>query len=281
MSKESFMKSPVEKLIVVLLLEVFLILLVVGILGFYRHEISVAIIVTIIAVINFVISVFIVKWLLNTDSLSREIILQKAAAVGLSEALKLNRAERHDFINHLQVIYGLVENAETRTVSEYLNNLGNSCRFNGQVLNINNPTLRALVQNKKNISESAGIEFHLNVESNIKNFAMRPTAITSVFGNIFDNAFEAVANLGTEHLRRIGFSFCETDGSYHFFIQNSGPVIDEEVVRNMFNEGFSTKGEQRGVGLSLVKKIVDEYKGKVFYGEGGFNIILPKNGDSR
>ena len=77
----------------------------------------------------------------------------------------------------------------------------------------------------------------------------------------------------------------EEDGLWRFSISDNGPGIEEKYFEKIF-QIFQTLSrrdefESTGVGLSLVKKIVEMYDGKVWVesepGEGStFFLTLPK-----
>ncbi|TEB10363.1 Sensor histidine kinase DcuS [Pelotomaculum sp. FP] len=273
-----FAKKPIEKLVIILLSEVLLLLIISMILDYYRMKIDIQdVFIAFIAVTNFAISIYVIRWLLYNNILQKEMENQSKKNLILADAMNLIRAERHDHINHLQVLYGLIYDKQVSEAHEYLDNLNANYRFNTQLINIPHPTLRSLLQIKRSIAESKGIIFKLNVESQLDKFKMSQTAITSVFGNILDNAIEAVNNLGPEFLREIKFESGETQDSYFFVISDSGPAIENEILKNIFKEGFSTKGKNRGYGLFTVKKIINSYRGKIYHNGAGFNIVIPKD----
>ncbi|WP_066636823.1 sensor histidine kinase [Desulfolucanica intricata] len=272
-------KKSIEKLIIFLLVEICLVLLTARVINFYEDKISVSdILITVVAVLNFGIGIFIIKWLFKVDCFNNELRLQKVCLEATDEALKLMRTERHDFINHLQSIYGLIVAGEHNEAAGYIKDIGIDCRFNSQILNIKNPSLRTLLQNKKETATVRNIEFNISVESDLMFLDIKPSAITTVFGNLLDNAIDAVTVLDKDHRKAINFEITETESFYNFFIQNSGPPINEEIAQNIFIEGFSTKGTGRGYGLALSKKIVKGYGGKVLYDlkAKNFSVILPK-----
>ena len=46
-------------------------------------------------------------------------------------------------------------------------------------------------------------------------------------------------------------------------VDDTGPGMPEEVREKIFQRGFSTKGEGRGTGLSLVQDIIKTYNGSI------------------
>ena len=273
-----FTKKPIEKLVIVLLSEVLLLLIISMIMDYYRYKIDIRdIFITLIAVTNFIISICVIRWLLYNNILHKEMLNQSNQNSVLTDSMNLIRAERHDHINHLQVLYGLIYDKQFPEAHKYLDNLNGNYRFNTQLINISNPTLSTLLQIKKTIAESKAITFKLNIASKLDNFKMSQSDVTSVFGNILDNAIDAVGNLGVEYKKEINFELDETLDSYCFIISNSGPAIEKEILNNIFKKGFSTKGENRGYGLATVKRLINNYRGKIHYNGTSFNIIIPKD----
>ena len=81
-----------------------------------------------------------------------------------------------------------------------------------------------------------------------------------VIENIVKNAVDAMEAKG-----KIDISI-STDLKYaHIDIKDNGKGIDKKQIHTVFKPGFSTKQRGWGLGLSLVKRIVNEYhKGNVF-----------------
>ena len=46
--------------------------------------------------------------------------------------------------------------------------------------------------------------------------------------------------------------------SYTHLVVNNGPAIDPEVLPRIFNTGFTTKAAGHGLGLSIVKELVED-----------------------
>lgn len=99
-----------------------------------------------------------------------------------------------------------------------------------------------------------------------------------VIENIVKNAVDAMENHGSIHVHiRVATKQIYID------IQDTGKGIPVKQFKTIFEPGFTTKKRGWGLGLSLVKRIVNEYhKGKVFVlesevGKGTtFRIVLPK-----
>ncbi|MFT4685860.1 MAG: signal transduction histidine kinase [Bdellovibrionota bacterium] len=108
--------------------------------------------------------------------------------------------------------------------------------------------------------------------------AINPLLLDWVFENLLRNALDAMDGKGklTGRIREQG-------GNIYIDITDTGKGISPKNIRKVFNPGFTTKKRGWGLGLSLVKRIVQEYhKGKitVTHSEMGkgttFTITLPR-----
>ncbi|MDR1679517.1 MAG: HAMP domain-containing histidine kinase [Prevotellaceae bacterium] len=99
-----------------------------------------------------------------------------------------------------------------------------------------------------------------------------------VVENLCKNAMDAMDGEG-----KIDITVSEHNDSYYIDFQDTGKGIPKSKYKTVFNPGYTTKKRGWGLGLSLVKRIVEEYhKGKIFVkqseiGKGTtFRILLKK-----
>ncbi len=99
-----------------------------------------------------------------------------------------------------------------------------------------------------------------------------------VLENLLKNARDAIS----EHEGKISFLIYETKNSIELEVSDNGKGITSKQRKEIFKPGFSTKKRGWGLGLSLSKRIVEEYhKGKIYVKESSptgtiFAISLPK-----
>ena len=81
-----------------------------------------------------------------------------------------------------------------------------------------------------------------------------------VIENLCKNAVDAMEGEG-----RITLRVREENGRTAIEVEDTGKGIRKKDIRNVFTPGFTTKKRGWGLGLSLAKRIVEEYhKGKIF-----------------
>jgi sensor histidine kinase regulating citrate/malate metabolism len=172
------------------------------------------------------------------------------------------RAQRHDYLNHIQVIYGLLELKEYDEAKKYLDPVFKDIIKVSKALKTAQPAVNALLQAKLEVSEKNGIDMFLDVHSDLKHITIEPWNLCKVLANIIDNAITALAGIKNE--KRINIEIGELDNYYTFSICNNGPMIPGNQLEDIFKQDFSTKKEAgHGMGLFIVSKIVKEAGGSI------------------
>lgn len=166
------------------------------------------------------------------------------------------RAQRHDFMNHLQVVYGLMEMEEYSDAMKYIDRVYNDIQKVNKFLKTSNPAVNALLQAKVLYAEKRGIDVRMNITTSLKELKIQPWEFCRVLGNLIDNAIYALQEINGE--RHILIELFEDLKKYGFRVVNNGPEIPEELLEKIFSAGFSTKGENgEGMGLAIVKNIIE------------------------
>ena len=119
--------------------------------------------------------------------------------------------------------------------------------------------------------------------------------LCQVFSNLLTNAFEAVNGCGTVLLRAtLDTSEESTDLARHapeptpsvvLEVIDDGPGVPAELSDRIFNPFFTTKTTGSGLGLPIVRKIVDAHDGRIdLFSEPGrgtrFRVTLPVSSKS-
>lgn len=124
---------------------------------------------------------------------------------------------------------------------------------------------------------SEKIKLHLEVVMPLRDVAMSGSLMEWIFENLYKNAIDAIDKSGT-----ISTKVFEEKQFLIIEITDNGKGIRKENFKNIFKPGFTTKSRGWGLGLTLVKRIVEEYHGGKIFVKGSelnsgttFRIELP------
>lgn len=200
----------------------------------------------------------------------------------LDNITKLNntvRGQRHDFINHVQVIYSMYKTNHTEELDKYLNNLLEEIHIVNQSIKVKNPVLNALLNSKTALAEGRNITFDVTIQADDTNIRLKPLDLVKILGNLVDNAMEAVQDYPV-NFRKVKLVFSRIQKGQVFIVSNLRPVLDQDMLEDLFKSGFTTKENHSGLGLAIIKQIVESYGGTVSIKsnekEGTvFTVIIP------
>lgn len=195
---------------------------------------------------------------------------------------KLNsrlRSQRHEYLNEMQVVYGLLEFEEYEEAVKYLRPVYADIAKVGKALKTSKPAVNALLSSKMEKAEKQEIQLFVEVSSDLSKISMEQWDICKILGNIIDNAITAVSN--NANSKEVHIHISEQPNWYIFSIYNNGPVIAENKRELIFKQGYSSKKESgHGFGLAIVKEIVTEHGGSIELSSGEekteFEIKIPK-----
>ena len=170
------------------------------------------------------------------------------------------RAQRHDFMNHLQVVFSLLELEDYKEASDYIERVYGDIRRVSRTLKTAHPAINALLAAKVGDCEARGVHVDLQIESPWAGLPVESWEMCRVLGNLIDNAFDALKG---RKAACVSVEIGETREGFHIAVENNGPSIPPELKEKIFEERFSTKGEERGMGLAIVREIVESVGGTI------------------
>lgn len=93
-----------------------------------------------------------------------------------------------------------------------------------------------------------------------------------VLGNLLENAFDAVDE---QHERHVTLTMGVDAALLSLHVQDTGPGIPEAMREHVFASGTSSKGRQRGLGLTMVREHVEAHDGTLaLYSEPGRGTLI-------
>ncbi len=173
------------------------------------------------------------------------------------------RKQRHDFMNHLQVVFALTEMEEYGEAMQYIERVYGDIQRVSSILKTSIPAINALLSAKETDCTERGIRFETEILSAWEGLPVSGWEMCRIFGNLIDNARDAIVEKGVSDGKWIRVSMEETPNAFIYSVSNNGPKIPERHIPALFLPGFTTKSEGHGSGLNIVNEIMRSYGGNI------------------
>lgn len=223
-------------------------------------------------------------------------------AVGtMSTAL---RAQRHEFANQLHTIAGFMSIGQHQQAQDYLARLAATGPLKfpvDQAELLQDTYLQAFLGAKGVEADERGVSLRLGPETLVRGHVVEPQEVTTVLGNLIDNAVNAaVAGAAADRWVEVEVLDEPADGgaagTLHIIVGDSGDGLpaaagqpDADADDRVFAEGFTTAqrparaGAGQGLGLALARQLARRRGGDVVVLERGsrggpgavFMAVLP------
>ncbi|MGX0911803.1 quorum-sensing sensor histidine kinase AgrC [Staphylococcus caprae] len=172
------------------------------------------------------------------------------------------RKFRHDYVNILSTLSEFIREDDMQGLKKYFNEQivplkdnmkTRSIKLNG-IENLKVREIKGLITTKFLQAQEKEIPISIEVPDEIDNINMNTIELSRITGIILDNAIEASEALEDPLIR---IAFIDNEESVTFIVMNKCSD-DTPKIHELFEEGFSTKGDNRGLGLSTLKELTDE-----------------------
>jgi len=181
------------------------------------------------------------------------------------------RAQRHEFSNRLHTIAGLLETGHHAEAVEYLHTLStpSAVAIDTDTDAVRDPYLRAFLAAKNAVAAEKSVRLDLGEESWLPSRVTAPVEVTTVVGNLLDNAFEA-ARLSAARPAWVEIVLAAEGDTLHLSVADSGDGVAHPLRERIFVQGVSTRvGDSRGLGLALARQTARSLGGDVWLAHAG------------
>ena len=173
----------------------------------------------------------------------------------IEDSLENMKEFKHDYRNTLMSIGGFIESGNMDELKSYFNNniLKAQNAHNQNILglaNIKNKAVKGLLYGKISELIALNIDVNINIESEIDSFVIKDIDICKIIGILIDNAIEASLNA---EKKVVYLGILNTDEDIYVILANT--YGEQPILANIFNKGYSTKGINRGLGLSIIRDL--------------------------
>lgn len=177
------------------------------------------------------------------------------------------REFKHDYINILSTLSCYINDKEYIQLETYFNEkilpisqkIISDNRKIDLLKNIGIPEIKSIVAMKSMLAQENGIDFYVEAIDKIEYIHMDIIALSRAIGIILDNAIEAAMLCDNPHIH---IAFVNHQNTVTIIVANSC-ADDVPSIHQIFQHGFSTKGNGHGLGLSYLKKILLKYPSTV------------------
>lgn len=235
------------------------------------------------AVILATLALFSIREIERKARQETEVQVLKSNLDQVESLLNSLQVQKHEHTRHIQTIQAMLYLGETDKATEYIEGISEEYWHAVNIVQVGHPAVTALLNSKKQVAQTRGVDFDFSVKCNLAGMRIRPWDFCSILGNLVDNALEAVvAERGN---KEVTVEIKLENEFFVIYVFNTGPRITYFERKNLFKPGYTTKrSEGRGYGLYLVKKLVDSYGGTikvVSYERTAFIVYLPQMGGTR
>ena len=181
---------------------------------------------------------------------------------GVNHIIQALRATTHEHKNKLHVILGLLQTGETKEAMDYITSGSQEEEDNSHIMNsIQNKTIAALILGKKSRAKELNISFNLLKDSFLEahNAYLSAADLVTIIGNLVENAFDALTNV--QEIREVNLFINSGAEGLTIIVDDTGSGMDSVTCQRLRKQTYTTKGEGHGVGLTLIRNIVQRCEG--------------------
>ena len=193
------------------------------------------------------------------------------------------REQSHHFMNKLHVLHGLIEMKSYDEVEKFITYLKDDYHEKiGHISeNIKVPAIAGFLLAKVREAKQKNISLLIDPDSMILNKEGLDEPFNElliILGVLIDNSMESIGN--KEGGKIVVYLYLNTEENILLCkVYDNGSGISKDILENVFERGYSTKGENRGYGLNAVETIVKKYNGLIDVeskvGKTTFTIEIP------
>ncbi|MBE5107895.1 two-component system sensor histidine kinase DcuS [Bacillus thuringiensis] len=196
------------------------------------------------------------------------------------------RAQSHEFMNKMHVVLGLTHMKQYEELQKYVSSMVSEHQYEigGVMKRIKSPVFAGFLLGKLSYAREKNIKLIISEDSDLPDIYDESITheLITIVGNLINNALDAVMSCEKKQVEmRIHYGDALT-----ITVQDTGSGIPEDKLDKLFAKGYSTKGDNRGYGLYLVKESTERINGEIHIhssiGKGTtITIEIPNSRDER
>lgn len=158
----------------------------------------------------------------------------------------------------MTVIYSMLKMDKISELKQYVSELiiqNTEQSSSTEIYNIRNAGLFGIISSKINQAHDLGVNIELSVIGEVENIpSVKISELCEIVGIFLDNAIDEAGKTD----KTVVVKLQNNDRFIELSISNT--CLNTPDIRMICKDGYSTKGENRGMGLAIANKIIDKYK---------------------
>ena len=216
-----------------------------------------------------------------------ELEMQEIYGNTYKELIAEVRRKQHDFKNQLGAIYSMHLTANSledlvEKQSEYGNVLLGECRYDKILVGCNNPILAGYLYYRCVAYEKNDVQVDYEIHVDGAECCLSLHEVIEMLGILLTNAYESYRTESKE--KYIDLVLQESTDNLVIEVSNMAKELASADIENLFKEGYSSKGENRGIALPRIKQLVKKAQADIIVGNRikakqnwvSFKVVIPK-----
>lgn len=196
------------------------------------------------------------------DKTEISLLMERLSGISLyADAL---RAQTHEFMNKLHIIQGLTHMKQYDRLADYLHTAIPTLHVETDsiVKQVKDPTMAGFLLGKLSRAREVGVKLTILDQGILPEAQDAEVAreLVTIVGNLLDNAIESLEQQEDKQIT-VGFQYQQEQLT--ITIMDNGKGIDKDIIAHMYEQGFSSKGKDRGIGLYLVQRSLERLNGSI------------------
>ncbi len=205
----------------------------------------------------------------------------------LKNYAELLRSKTHEYSNKLNVLSGMMQIGKYDEAVEFIQQETDRYQsiIGNIVLSVADSAVAGLLLAKFNKASEIGVKYIIDADSSLSSYEKNISEkLVTMIGNLIDNAMLAAWQNRETAEPEIHVYLSDRSNHIILDIQDSGAGVPEDISEHILEFGVSSKhnDEQSGIGLFLVKQLVNYFHGSIDWERTEqnttlFSIYLDKN----
>ncbi|MCL2286822.1 MAG: GHKL domain-containing protein [Firmicutes bacterium] len=215
-----------------------------------------------------VMFIIILRYVSKENHLRTEMLLVEASKKyihDLEESYKALRTIKHDYVNILTSFKLYIDSGDITGLQKYYygelseinKELLNQDKLMGSLQNVDISEVKSILMYKASAAALQQVDVAVEALDPIESLGAPTVIVCQILGILMDNAIEAAVETDE---KKLIIAIVKNQNSKSFIIKNTWQSKDIPMAK-MFELGFSTKADGRGVGLHTARSYTEKIKG--------------------